>query len=402
MTESFQLKEQAEHWRREIRAAVESGKLVIVYLSDLNEISIATGEKRFSGTGRNQKTTRIVTDYNNYHTIPLDVKPVKTNGVEIKLAAKNSEVISAYWREFSSVSTYKVLLNDEIKPCLVTKHGDKAVGTIVRSKNSSGTLALLPDIDFYPPQFFDEEDEWTADAKQFAARFIKTVVALDKSLRGSGEVTPEPEWAKEIEFKLKEENITTEKLLKVETKLESIQAEKEVLIGKIKDLGRLRNLLFEKGKPLEYAILDALKIIGFEVSQYEDGESEFDAVFVSKEGRLIGEAEGKDNKALNIDKLRQLALNIHEDLEREEVESPAKSVLFGNAFILVPLGERSEPFTTKCISAASTSSTALVFTPDLFRVAKYLLDNRDSRFATKCRKSLMTTVGRVVFPETPK
>ena len=399
---SFQLKEQAEHWRREIRAAVESGKLVIVYLSDLNEISIATGEKRFSGSGRNQKTTRIVTDYNNYHTIPLDVKPVKTNGVEIKLAAKNSEVISAYWREFSSVSTYKVLLNDEIKPCLVTKHGDKAVGTIVRSKNSSGTLALLPDIDFYPPQFFDEEDEWTANAKQFAARFIKTVVALDKSLRGSGEVTPEPEWAKEIEFKLKEESITTEKLLKVETKLESIQAEKEVLIGKIKDLGRLRNLLFEKGKPLEYAILDALKIIGFEVSKYEDGESEFDAVFESKEGRLIGEAEGKDNKALNIDKLRQLALNIHEDLEREEIESPAKSVLFGNAFRLVPLGERSEPFTTKCISAASTSSTALVFTPDLFRVAKYLSDNRDSRFATKCRKSLMTTVGRVVFPETPK
>ncbi|MEH6555337.1 hypothetical protein, partial [Pseudoalteromonas tetraodonis] len=170
----------------------------------------------------------------------------------------------------------------------------------------------------------------------------------------------------------------------------------------VKDLGRLRNLLFEKGKPLEYAILDALKIIGFEVSQFDDGKSEFDAVFESKEGRLIGEAEGKDNKAINIDKLRQLAMNIHEDLERDEVDEPAKPVLFGNSYRLQPIDERPEPFTTKCISAATTSSTALVFTPDLFHIAKYLKDKRDARYATKCRKAILTSIGKVNFPDVPQ
>jgi len=400
--QSFQLKAQSEHWRREIKIAVESGKLVVVYLDELTEVSIATGEKQFSGTGRNRQTTRIVIDFNNYQCIPLDLKPHKAKGKEIKLTTKNSEIISAYWQEFSSISTYNVILEPKSTPCLITKHGDKAVGTIARSKNSNGALVCLPDINFYPESFFDEEDEWTKEAEQFAARFIKAIVSIEKSFRNTGEVTPEPEWSKDTKFKLKEEALAAEKLLKIEAKLQAVQAEKENVLEKITELSRLRNLLFEKGKPLEYAILDALQVIGFNVSQFDDGESEFDAVFVSKECRLIGEAEGKDNKAINIEKLRQLALNIHEDLEREEVDVPAKPVLFGNAFRLSPINERNEPFTAKCVSAATTSSTALVFTPDLFRVAKYLKDNRDSRYAAKCRRVILNTVGRVEFPDIPE
>lgn len=400
--QSFKLKTQTEHWRREIKSAVESGKLVITYLTDLKEVSIATGEQKYSGTGRNQKTTRIVTDFNNYFSIPADMKPVKTKGKEIKLAVKNSELISTYWKDFSSYSSYKVLISDDLTPCLVTKHGERTVGAIIHSKNSSGALLLMPDIDFYSDVFVNEDGEWTRDAKEFSAKFIKSIVSLDKSLRSSGELTPEPEWAKDNIYKLKEEALTTEKLLLVESKLEKIQAEKELILDQIKDLGRLRNLLFEKGKPLEYAILDALKIIGFKVSQFDDGESEFDAVFESKEGRFIGEAEGKDNKPINVDKLRQLALNIYEDLEHEGIDIPAKSVLFGNAYRVLPIEERNEPFTEKCMSASIISSTALVFTPDLFIVAKYLSDNRDSRFATKCRKVLLNSIGRVEFPTIPQ
>ena len=190
-------------------------------------------------------------------------------------------------------------------------------------------------------------------------------------------------------------------LLKVEKELEAVHSKKEQLLSELKDIGRLRNLLFEKGKPLEYAILDALKILEFDASNFDNGESEFDAVFEASEGRLIGEAEGKDNKAINIDKLRQLAMNIHEDLEREEVETPAKGVLFGNAFRLTPLDERSEPFTVKCVKASYSNSTALVFTPDLFKVAHYLSNKKNARFASKCRKAIVGASGRVQFPELP-
>ncbi|MCT9825237.1 hypothetical protein ACM9HO_03350 [Pseudomonas sp. KHB2.9] len=406
--QSFKLKAQSEHWRREIKAAIEHGKLVLVFLTELTPLSIATGKREYSGTGKNQKVTRIVTGYDNYQSIPLGLKPITSKGKEIKASEKNFECISSYWHEFSSLSSYKVIIEGEQAPCLLTKHGDKTVGTIYRSKNSNGALLCLPDIDFYPESFFvGEEDEanegdWTIEAIQFSSRMIKSIISIEKSLRSAAELTPEPDWARDIKYKLDQEQIASQKLLKIERNLELIQAEKEAVIDEVKDLGRLRNLLYEKGKPLEFAILDALKIIGFEVSQFDNGESEFDAVFESKEGRLIGEAEGKDNKAINIEKLRQLAMNIHEDLEREEVSKPAKPVLFGNPYRLQPVNERPEPFTTKCISAATTSSTALVFTPDLFLIAKHLKDKRDARFAANCRKAILTSVGKVNFPALPK
>ncbi|WP_407312989.1 hypothetical protein [Pseudomonas sp. nanlin1] len=406
--QSFKLKNQSEHWRREIKAAVEHGKLVVVFLSELTPLSIATGQKQFSGTGRNQKVTRIVTDYNNYQSIPLDLKPVASRGREIKLAERGSEIITSYWHEFSGYSSYNVIVESVPSPILLTKHGNKAVGSVSRSKSSSGVLLCLPDIDFYSDSFFIDDDggenegDWTSEAKQFASRMIKAVVSMEKSLRAFSDLTPEPDWAKKSRYKLNDEVLAAERLVLIEKNLQRIQAEKDAVMDQASDLGRLRNLLFEKGKPLELAILDALKTIGFNVTQFDNGESEFDAVFESKEGRLIGEAEGKDNKAINIDKLRQLALNIHEDFERDEVNEPAKPVLFGNPYRLQSVEERPEPFTNKCISAAATSSTALVFTPDLFLVAKYLKDKCDEVYAAECRKALLTTIGKVRFPEFPQ
>ncbi|MEW4982476.1 MAG: hypothetical protein AB1Y26_04485 [Cycloclasticus sp.] len=399
---SFQLKDRIQHWRREILESVDCGKTVVVFLSKLTQVFIATGDKSFSGTGRNRQTTRHVGSYDNYKIIPAELNVVKTQGQEIKLAPKNSELIASYWKEFSGESSYKVTIGDKVPPCLLTKNGDKTVGSILRSKNSNGALILLPYIDFYPDDFFDEEGDWTNESVKFASRLTKSIVTIDKAIKNTGEVTAEPEWCKSTDYKLKSEDKLDTELLKIESELEQIQLKKESIINKLEDSGRLRNLLFEKGKPLEFSILDALKQLGFSVSQFENGESEFDAVFESKEGRLIGEAEGKDNKPLNIDKLRQLALNIHEDLEREEVESPAKPVLFGNAYRLQELSEREDPFTTKCHTASKTNSTALVFTPDLFMVAKYLSDNKDLRFATKCRKAILSSIGRVNFPEVPK
>lgn len=69
---------------------------------------------------------------------------------------------------------------------------------------------------------------------------------------------------------------------------------------------------------------------------------------------------------------------------------------------LTKVKDRDKPFTQKCMSAAERTSTALVFIPDLFRVVQYLSNNRDKRFATKCRKILLNTVGQVIFPDSSK
>ena len=80
--------------------------------------------------------------------------------------------------------------------------------------------------------------------------------------------------------------------------------------------------------------------MGFKANPFQEKDSVFDVVFESQEGRLIGEAEGKDNKAINIEKLRQLELNLQEDYSRDEISEFAKGALIGNAYRLTPPEER--------------------------------------------------------------
>lgn len=177
-------------------------------------------------------------------------------------------------------------------------------------------------------------------AGQFAQRFIASIVGVDKALRSEGEVTPLPAWAKVAEYALAAEANLSSELLLAEREVEQAVKRKEDKEDELSAIGRIRGVLFEKGKPLERSIIDALRTLGFAAAPFVSGESEFDVVFQYAEGRLIDEAEGKDNTPINIEKLRQLAMNIHEDLQQATVSEPAKAVLFGNPYRLEPVESR--------------------------------------------------------------
>jgi hypothetical protein len=51
--------------------------------------------------------------------------------------------------------------------------------------------------------------------------------------------------------------------------------------------------------------------------------------------------------------------------------------------------------------AAKVSSTALVATSDLFKVAQYLSDHPDEHFAKQCRQAILQSIGVTKFPEPP-
>jgi hypothetical protein len=403
-TTSFRLKDSCEHWRREIRQAFDAGKTVVVFLAPLDEMFVDTGQRTYSGTGRNQRTTRQVEPFTNYNVIPASLLPISATGTSMKLAVKHAQLLGPYWAEFESVSSYAVVLTDPKVPAAVlTRAGDKPVGAVFRNP-SGGALLLLPHIDFQRPEFVKVTGGQTAPtaiAKQFGARMIAAVVGMSKALREAGDTTPAPGWASEEKFSLPAETRLRSKLLEAEREVERAQKNKECVADELAAAGAVRALLYEKGKALEHAIINALRLLGFKAESFKDSESEFDVVFESAEGRLIGEAEGKDNKPINVDKLRQLSMNVHEDLQREAVATPAKPVLFGNAYRLQAPAARPEQFTAKCLTAAATSSTALVCTSDLFQVVQYLARVDDGAYATNCRLAILNTVGQVRFPVTP-
>lgn len=403
---SFKTKESLNHWHSEIVVAVNAGKLVIIYLIKPEECFRYTGEKQYSGTGRSRVTTTLVTEISSYQSVPKLKSVFAKSGENIRI--DNSAVyIAPYWKEFSAFSPYQVQIEGDFTHVLLkSRSGDRIVGAAFHGK--SGVLLFLPPLCYDKDQFvrYDDDTEkfyWTKTALEFEAKLVTSLANLADTLRKSIQATPPPPWTGESKYQLDEETKLEKQISTLSTKMAKLQEKKTILERNLQDACSLRWLLYEYGRLLENALLEALVLFGFEATPFEDGVSEFDAVFISPEGRCLGEVEGKDNKAININKMSQLERNLQEDFARDEVDEFAKGVLFGNAYRLTPIDKRGDFFTKKCISAAIRGRITLVRTPDLFFPAKYLKQNPgDDEYAKQCRKAIFSTEGtEVIFPSPP-
>ena len=400
---SFLLKEHTEHWCSEISTALKEGKTVFVFMGQYSEIFVHTGEKKFSGTGKNIRTTEMVSPYNNYKFLPI-VIPALIPKEGSKITFGGNSLFAMFWSEFEKHIKYECYLDEEINtPLFFTKTGKKPVGGLFRQ--GKGNLVLLPPIRYSEEEFTEyneEEDEiWTKEAIGFGKRLVQILLDIDSALRSSAEASPPPDWTKESKYRLKSETELTGKINTISEKIGKLEQEKNTLSNTLQKEKKLKDLLFEKGKPLEDAVIEALKILGYEAENYDDGNLELDQVIIGPDSeRYIGETEGKDKSSVNIEKFRQLESNIQEDLQREDITDPATGILFGNGFRITHPEKRAEQFTKKCIANADRSNTILVKTSDLFKVAKYIRESNDTNFAEKCRKKISGSKGKIVeFPE---
>ncbi|MCW2242913.1 hypothetical protein [Azospirillum canadense] len=404
--DSANVVESKNHWRKQLSAAYEHGKTVVIFMTEKNERYYYTGRMEWSGTGKNSRGTNIVDQIDSTAFIPLKFDELTFASGSSMILSSAAEPVSIYWKEFEAYSSYECYFkHSKVKPMVLTKSANAVVGAMLRG---AGTVYMMPDINWDVDELSDynEKDEdwyWNEDGKRLAYKFRDALLDIDRKSRKDAETTPEPAWAQEISYRLAQESDIESSIAKITVEIDDLATKRQVLRDELVEVGNLRHLLYEKGKGLEVAIRRALAAMGFDAQSFKDEDSEFDAVFASKEGRFIGEVEGKDNKQINIDKHSQLQRNISEDFAKEGIEDMAVGVLFGNAYRLMPVSERGDFFTEKVHKASAQIKTALVRTPDLFPIAKYLLENEDEEFAEACRKSILEGVGGVVkFPPVPQ
>ena len=398
---SVQVAKSLQHWRSELALAVNAGKLVVVYLTKPLVYHRYTGEQGFSGTGRSRVTTNFVTEIASYSAVPNVKSAEAKSGREMRLTSDGS-FLSAYWNEFGEHCQYETFIDGQFgKVVLTTKTGGKTVGAVVHGK---GVLLFLPPIAYDEKKFtkYDAKKKqtfWTTEAVQFGKRLSAALAALSETIVAGRVASPPPLWVADIRFRMPQEADLEGAIATTASSIETLQRQRETLEQELQKAGASRALLYEQGKPLERAVVDALVTIGFVAKQHAEGESEFDVVFDAPEGRCLGEVEGKDSKAINIDKLSQLERNLQEDFAREDVQEYAKGVLFGNAERLTNPEARGDAFTAKCLSGAKRAHIALVRTPDLLEVVRYLKTHPDPGYAAECRKAIFEADGDVVrFP----
>ncbi|MDP3587946.1 MAG: hypothetical protein Q8R58_07835 [Sulfuricurvum sp.] len=399
--------ESIKHWQEELKTSYEHGKTIFIFTRAYEEVYYQTGRKEYSGTGRNMKTTHIVDLIDSYIMIPFNFTNKKiAKGKNIKFT-KDATLIKGYWEVVKDICEYELYFETkQAKPLIQTKIGDKTVGAILRN-NNGGTILFLPPLNlpdnFYKMNLDGKTKVWTSIAIQFGKQLLSQIIAIDKSLKSESQETPSPTWLNEQQFQLEMEKKYLSEIEILENQLVMIQTKIDLKKSELQKEILSKKLLFENGKPLENAIIEALQVIGFTAENYDDGNSEFDIVFESKEGRFIGEAEGKDNAPIAITKFRQLESNIQEDFAREEVSKYAKGILFGNPYRLIHPQDRKEFFTQKALDAAKRTGIALVNTHELFEVVKYLKQSKNKIYAKKVRECFKNTYGEIIkFPPIKK
>lgn len=384
------------HWKTELTGILKDGKTVFFLLGPHLEETYATGTTP-SKTRTITYTTAMLT---NYAVLPFPVKVINSKGSKIKIVDSRFRTLFDALKEHIA---YEVYLDMEQKtPIATTASGNKVLSTVYQLKGHPGHLVLLPYFNLSDLADSDSEgnDVWTKEALGIGTKLIKALVELDKVLTQQSDRTPQPEWVDNISKSgyIKKLGSEIEKIDQAIIEKEKARVKKH---SELEDALNPTALLYETGKPLERAIESALMQLGYNVSTFREGPLEIDHVIISPGGkRLIGEAEGKDNTAISIDKFRQLETNINEDFQREEVTEPALGVLFGNGYRLKDPANRGTQFTDKCLINAKRLSTVLIQTSDLFAIAMYLQDNPgDEDYKKECRKIIESASGKVAhFP----
>lgn len=393
--------------KKEIKDHLKAGKNVFIFLTQEEKEYLANNVSS-PKKGQNTYSTEI---YSNYNFLPIDIGTLTSvSGKHVHFSG--SPIFSDFYNKFKENLEYKLYIEDpnEAQIVFTGKDKSKILGAIY--KVGSGHLVTLPILTFNEKDFTeikedkegDEKEFWNKEGLAFGNAFVKCLIEIDKKLTDDSEKTPTPEWASKKQFLGKIEIKLSDSINKNSEKIAQIKQENEKLKMELEEETKLKDLLFEQGKPLENAVIKALKILGYQAENFDDGALEMDQVITSPEkNRYIGENEGKDNKDINVTKFRQLVDALNADFARDEVEEKAFGILFGNAERLKDPAERKLDFTTKCKSGAKREKIALVKTVDLFTVAKYLNENTDDKFKKACRDAIHKDLGKiVVFPEIPK
>ena len=386
---SFNLLNDIKHWKKEIADLLKEEKIIFVIFSKYEEMYI-------------YKTLRKI---DNYSFLPKRLPTlVPKSGIRIKPAG--NPIFSVFWKEFKDYLVYESYIDGKISsPIFLTKNGNKPVGGVFEISN--GTIILLPFIKYDIAEFHTiEEGEWVWNKEgiAFGKRLSKSLLDISNIITSKNSRTPPPKWMYSNCYEFETEIEAKKEVSKLQEKITELNEKKEKLDEMIDVEHFFKGILYEKGKALELSIIKTLELLGYKAENYDDGINEFDHIIVSPEGqRFLGEAEGKDNAAVKIDKFRQLESNIQEDFSREEVNEPAIGILFANGYRLETPSKRNEQFTEKCIKNAKRLGVILIRTMDIFSIIKYLKSNDDEIFKKACRDAIFNSRGKIVdFPKVPK
>ena len=141
---------------------------------------------------------------------------------------------------------------------------NKILSSIVKIENR-GNILLLPEVVFKKEEDFND--------------LLNIIVEIDKNLNKEIMKNPKPQWLENnVNYSINiSENIKSE-LANIDKEINKLNENKEKLNQNLEKEDQIKDLLFENGKPLENAIIEALRILDYEAENIYIDNNEIDII----------------------------------------------------------------------------------------------------------------------------
>jgi hypothetical protein len=333
---------------------INLGRIVIVVMPPPDKCYYATGQKEFSGTGRNRVSQRYVNELSLLNSIPIkELSTVIAEGNNIEF--KGSEPFKSYWSKMKNYHYYIAYASKNIgKPFLFIKGTQKLIGTWIPTQR--GVFLFMPP--FYSREYF----KTNKDYQTVCNLFIKSITDLSKELQKETGDFSLPGWSKRFLLPSEDEQRTF--LFQKEAELQKLLGNISSLKEKIANTEKYKLLLSGSGRALEVQVEAVLKELGFDSNKVEAGRD--DLIITYNDKVAVVEIKGVLKSAAE-KHAAQLEKWVSEYLTDKGIKP--KGLLIVNAYCDTPLDERSEPaFPSQMISYSVNREHCLLTTIQLLGI----------------------------------
>jgi hypothetical protein len=382
LSEGLSVRVQADTLRRrlEFDEFINSGRSMVSIVRPPLQCYVDSGQRTYSGTGRNRITTNLVRTFDLLSALPVkDVRFERASGTRIQLDGDGP--ITRLLQKYKKFLKYQAVMTNAPGTILARVSGtQRVISSMLRSTNG-GYLILLPDLQFEMEES-EEEEDFLPEAEQFQNDLLSAI----EDLHGS-KVVSRPAWA---------ERYSTDEQQELHTKIARQQSVIEVARAELAGLQRAQEaadikdqLFLGSGRALDLEVKKVLEILGGTVTEPEPGRDDWRVAF--PEGDAVVEVKGVSKSAAE-KHAAQLEKWVAGALEATG-KSP-KGILVVNTWRELPLEDRThEDFPSQMIPYCRGRNHCLITGLQLF-IVRAEVEATPSR-AEYWRRTLLGTSGKV-------
>ena len=357
---SVQILGDATRRKAEFHEFVAMGRVLVIIARPPQMCAIDTGQRKYSGTGRNQKTTILVDEFDLLSAIPNEDNGLVESG-GTRTAIEGDGPLSKLLRNYKKFIRYTAIISKPNGTVIAKVPGAGRAIATVQQDAGGGYLVLLPAFDFQKPRSDnddeyedgeDEEDEdegWLPEAESFQYDLVSAIEQMTGSEGRSW-----PSWADR--YLTSTQRHLRGEVSKQQKRVETARSKLTKLQGQSEESEAQNQLFLGSGRILELEVRKVLELLGGMVTEPEPGRDDWKVSF--PEGDAVIEVKGvsksaAEKHAAQLEKWVATAL--------EETGKAPKGVLVVNTWRDLPLTRRTEEdFPSQMLPYSESRSHCLI------------------------------------------